>query len=168
MDFLFVCFFKKTTNQATTKNNNKNPNLFKYCMIFPEVCVHGHVTATSLKRERGNKKEFEGSGTRERSHLGSATRFCQNIIHVADNIEIYTIRFNSQTLTEAIHQPFQAAACKCLVCICHLCHTDFVHLGFLTQKVLFRRGGKNGFKELLLNMGNSFGRGQEVRSELSF
>lgn len=126
------------------------------------------MTATSLKWERGNKKEFEGSDTRERSHLGSATCFCQNIIHIADNIEIYTIRFNSQTLTGAIHQPFQAAACKCLVCICHLCHTDFVHLGFLTQKVLFRRGGKNGFKELLLNMGNSFGRGEEVRSELSF
>lgn len=118
------------------------------------------MTATSLKWERGNKKEFEGSGTRERSHSGSTTHFCQNIIHVADNIEIYTIRFNSQTLTGAIHQ--------CLVCIRHLCHTDFVHLGFLTQKVLFRRGGKNGFKELLLNMGNSFGRREEVHSELSF
>ena len=128
-------------------------------MIFPEVCVHGHRTATSLQWERGNKKEFEGSGTHESSHLGSTTCFCQNIIHVADNIDIYTTRFNSQTLTGAIHQQFQAAACNSVQCVFVFFYcTDFVHLGFLTQKVLFRRGGQNGFKELLLNMGNSFGR----------
>lgn len=49
----------KTPNrqqQDKTPSKIIKPNLFKCCMTFPAVSVHGRKTATSLNCERENKK----------------------------------------------------------------------------------------------------------------
>lgn len=84
--------------------------------------------------------------------------FYQNITHIADNLVISTLKYNSQSLSGSIPEQLHAAACNSVhYAFVIFCYADFAHLGFLTQKVLFRRGEQNGFKALLLNVDYRFG-----------
>lgn len=128
---------KRTQTNKQIQNKKTQTYLSKCCMIFPDICVHGHIhghrTATSFKWERGNKKEFECSVTREINNLGSTTFFCQNVIHVADNIEIFTTRFNSQVLTVSPAVSGSSMQ-QCRVSICLLLLHRFCPLGFHKPK----------------------------------
>lgn len=93
------------------------------------------------------------------------TYFYQNITYASDNLVIFTLKYNSQSWSGTIHQQLQAAACNSVYyAFVIFCYTDFAHLGFLIQKVLFMFL-KHSFWiwDIVL-----VGRGEEVLSELSF
>lgn len=127
-------------------------------MSFPDACIHGQRNSYIMKvRERKD----EEIGRLCHSWKKSFRISCQNTTCFRQYRNLY--HQIQQLVTDWCNSP-AVSGCNMqqfLVCIQIIifCYTDFCLLGIWTPKVLLRRqGGQNGFKKLLLNMGNSFGR----------
>lgn len=129
--------------------------------------VHGCKTATSLNCKGENKKEFEGSGTHERSHLRSYM-FLPGYYPCCRQYSNFYVKVQ-QPVTEWDYSPAASGYSmqQCLVCICNLLLCRFCPFGLFNPKSVIQKRRAKCFQSTSSEYGIQFWLGEGKKYGLS-